>query len=319
MEYQRYQLAYRGHGSDYFRIMIVNFILTIITLGLYYPWAKARSLQYLYSQTTFENQPFVFTGTGNEMFKGFIKALAIILCLYLIAYVLLTANIWGLPGAEIGVLVFYIGILLIMPLAIHGSYRYRFAKTLWSGIRFGYTGNKKELIKLFFKGLFLTIITFGIYGAWFTMNLRRYLLCNVRVGNARFAYKGDGADYFWLNVKGYFLTVFTLGIYSFWWQKDLFAYFIDNLALTTEDQTMLCKSKATGGDFAGLIIVNLLLIFFTLGLATPWVITRTLRFVMNNIELDGIIDFDKLRQEQEDFSDATGEDLSDFFDFGFII
>ncbi|MGL1218083.1 DUF898 family protein, partial [Vibrio parahaemolyticus] len=67
------------------------------------------------------------------------------------------------------------------------------------------------------------------------MNLRRYLLCNVRIGNARFAYKGEGAEYFWINLKGYFLTILTLGIYWFWWQKELFAYFVDNLALTKDD------------------------------------------------------------------------------------
>ncbi|MFY0104428.1 DUF898 family protein, partial [Acinetobacter baumannii] len=77
-----------------------------------------------------------------------------------------------------------------------------------------------------------------------------------------------------------------------------------------DDEIMLCKSTATGGDFAKLIIVNLLLIIFTLGIAIPWVVTRTLAFVMDHIALDGIINFDQLRQEQEDYNDATGEDLS---------
>jgi uncharacterized membrane protein YjgN (DUF898 family) len=314
MNYQNYQLAYKGNGLDYFRIMVVNFILTMITFGLYYPWAKARSLQYMYSQTTFQNQPFVFMGTGNEMFKGFIKALAIIIICYAGIFICMLSE-----NGTWGVLLFYGVFLLLMPLAIHGSYRYRFAKTIWSGIRFGYTGDRSALVRLFLKGIFFSVITFGIYLPWFHMNLRRYLLCNVSIGNARFAYKGEGAAYFWLNIKGYFLTIITFGIYFFWWQKDLYAYFINNLALTKDDEIMLCKSKASGADFAGLIIVNLLLLVFTLGLATPWVITRTLAFVMDNIELDGVINFDQLRQEQEDFSDATGEDLSDFFDFGFII
>ncbi|MEN9599141.1 MAG: hypothetical protein RL596_1452 [Bacteroidota bacterium] len=314
MNYQNYKLAYSGNGLDYFRIMVINFILTIITFGLYYPWAKARSLQYMYSQTTFQNQPFVFTGTGNEMFKGFIKAFAIIIICYAGAFIFMMNE-----NGQWGVLIFYGVLLLLVPLAIHGSYRYRFAKTVWSGIRFGYTGDRGKLIRLFFSGIFYTIITLGIYYPWFIMNLRRYLLCNVRIGNARFAYKGVGSDYFWLNLKGYFLTAITFGIYFFWWQKDLYAYFINNLALTKDNEIMLCKSKATGADFAGLIIVNLILLVFTLGLATPWVITRTLAFAMDNIELDGVINFDQLRQEQEDYSDATGEDLSDFFDFGFII
>ncbi|OYY07964.1 MAG: hypothetical protein B7Y66_11820 [Sphingobacteriia bacterium 35-36-14] len=50
----------------------MNMILTTITLGLYYPWAKARTLHYFYGNTVFNEQPFIFTGTGSQMFKGFI-------------------------------------------------------------------------------------------------------------------------------------------------------------------------------------------------------------------------------------------------------
>jgi uncharacterized membrane protein YjgN (DUF898 family) len=31
-----YQLAYTGKGSDFFSVIIVNWLLTLITLGLYY-------------------------------------------------------------------------------------------------------------------------------------------------------------------------------------------------------------------------------------------------------------------------------------------
>jgi uncharacterized membrane protein YjgN (DUF898 family) len=62
--------------------------------------------------------------------------------------------------------------------------------------RFGYRGQKTELILNMAKWLFLTLITFGIYGAWMEMNMRKYVLENVRMGNARFLYKGEGLDYF---------------------------------------------------------------------------------------------------------------------------
>ncbi|MBL7759362.1 MAG: DUF898 domain-containing protein [Sediminibacterium sp.] len=314
MEYNKYIISFRGNGLDYFKIQLVNILLTMVTLGLYYPWAKARSLNYLYGQTVFEGQPFVFSGTGAEMFKGFIKAFALLVLFYASLVVCI------LNRAEVtGVLLLYGCLLLVMPLSIHGSYRYRFAKTTWSGIRFGYTGDKWAFVRLFIKGVFLSILTLGIYSPWFLMNMRRYLICNIRIGDARFAYKGVGSEYFLLTIKGYFLTVFTLGIYYFWWQKELFAYYVENMRLTRNEETMLFRTNATGGDFAGLIIVNLLLFIFTLGLATPWIVVRTLDFVMQHIVMDGTIEFDLLRQEQTDYSDATGEDMSDFFDFGFVI
>src|SRR5436305_11873488 len=41
-------LSFTGSGSEYFRIWIVNALLSIITLGIYSAWAKVRTLQYFY-------------------------------------------------------------------------------------------------------------------------------------------------------------------------------------------------------------------------------------------------------------------------------
>src|SRR5829696_4697213 len=138
-EFRSYPMAFHGKGSEYFKIQIVNAILNILTLGLYYPWAKERNLKYLYSKNTFEETPFVFSGTGKEMFKGYIKALAIIVLLYgLFFYLMMNEH----PG--LAFLVMYGGLLALLPFAIHGSYRYRMAKTSWKGIRFGYTGERGQ-------------------------------------------------------------------------------------------------------------------------------------------------------------------------------
>ena len=313
-EFRSYPMAFHGKGSEYFKIQIVNAILNILTLGLYYPWAKERNLKYLYSKNTFEETPFVFSGTGNEMFKGFIKAFIILLAIYgAFLYFYLNDS----PGWAF--LILYGGIIGLMPLAIHGSYKYRMAKTSWKGIRFGYSGDRGQLMGLFFKGLVLTILTFGIYSAWFTINLRRYVLSNVRVGNARFVYTGNGGDYFWLNIKGYFLTLLTFGIYMFWWLKNQFEFFVNNLRLEQDEDAVFFTSKATGGGFAALMIVNLLILIFTFGLGYAWVVTRTAEFVVNNIEAKGYYSSESLLQSQQDYSDATADDMADLLDFGFVI
>ena len=164
------------------------------------------------------------------MFKGYIKALIILGLLYASSLYLI-ANQFFLSG----MLLLYGGLICLMPLAIPGSYRYRMAKTSWKGIRFGYLGQKGKLVGIFFKGIILSILTFGIYTPWFTINLRRYLLSNIKVGNAQFIYSGNGTEYFWMNVKGYFLTLLTLGIYIFWWQKDQFNFFVNNLRMQQDN------------------------------------------------------------------------------------
>jgi uncharacterized membrane protein YjgN (DUF898 family) len=178
---KNYQLQFVGKGFELFKIQIVNLILSLLTLGLYFPWARAKTLQYVYSQTLFEEQPFVFTGIGKQMFKGFIKAMLFFVIAFAAVIVLKYFEYEAL-----GLLIFYAIILAIIPLALHGTYRYRMAKTLWSGIRFGYDDSRKELAKLFYLNVFFTICTFGVYGAWLTVNLRRYIIDHIKFGDARF-------------------------------------------------------------------------------------------------------------------------------------
>ncbi|HEY1043658.1 MAG TPA: DUF898 family protein, partial [Telluria sp.] len=45
------RLEFTGSGSEYFRIWIVNILLSIVTLGIYSAWAKVKANKYLYSCT----------------------------------------------------------------------------------------------------------------------------------------------------------------------------------------------------------------------------------------------------------------------------
>lgn len=311
---KEYKLSFHGSGRTYFGIIIVNWLLTAVTLGFYYPWAKSNQLKYLYNATALNGDRFTFHGTGKEMFKGFIKALLIFASLYAVFSLFIYMQ---LP--VMGVLFLCIGFLAIVPLAIHGSYRYRMSRTSWRGIRFGYEGDRKELTVNFFKWLFFTLITLGIYGAWFAINLRIYLLSNVRMGNMELNYKGEGGSFFILNLKGYFLTILTLGIYLFWWQKELFNYYVNNLTAYKGDKEVNFKSTVTGRDFFILMIVNLLILVGTLGLGYAWVVTRTINFILGKIELDGNIDLNTISQTENIYTDATGEEVGDILDLDFVI
>ncbi len=309
-----YQLNFIGNGSSFFSIIAINWLLTAITLGFYYPWAKEKKLKYLYGSTTLNNDHFQFLGTGKEMFKGYIKALVLMVVLFAIFIGIVEK---GHPN--LATLVLYLSLAAILPFAIHGTYRYRMSKTIWRGIRFGYRGDRNELVRNFFTWVFYTIISFGIYAAWFTVNLRNYIFNNIRLGDIEFKSKAKGDDYFWLNVRGYFFTIFTLGIYMFWWQANLFNFYINNLSLEKGEQTIELRSTATAGGFFKLIIVNLLIIVFTFGFGYAWAVTRTLKFITSNIQLEGDIDLDTVFQTEASYNDATGEDISDYLNSDIVI
>jgi len=310
------KVTFYGEGSKLFGIYIVNILLTIFTLGLYYPWAKASVLRYIYQETEFEGSRFSFHGTGKEMFKGFIKAIGIFIGIYaiLIGAVLTKSS----AITAIGVLFFYVALLLLVPVAIHGSLKYRMSRTSWRGIHFGYRGILKDFMEEFVVGGLLTIATLGIYSFWFTIKLRKYIFSNIRFGNISFSYKGDGTEYFMLNLKGYFLSFLTLGIYSFWFVSDLFAYFIDNMRMKQDGNVIKFRSSATAGGYFGLIVGNIFIVLFTLGLGTPWATVRTLNFIFSNIIIEGTLDINAIQQTEMNYKDATGEDISDMIDIGLI-
>lgn len=310
------RLTFYGEGSKLFGITIVNAILTVITLGIYYPWAKVAKLHYLYHETELEGSRFEFHGQGKEVFRGFIKAIAIILGLYSILWLAqLTFSMALILGAT---LLLYTAFAFLIPIAIHGSARYRLSRTSWRGIHFGYRGDRKTLIKLFLKGVLYSILTLGIYTAWLTINIRKYVIGHIRFGSISFSYKGDGGDYFWLNFKNYFLTIITLGIYFPWYMKELTSYYIDNIRLEQDGKKIKLHSNITGGGYFKLFFVNALIVVFTLGFAMPWAIVRTMRYVASNVEIIGDLDVDAIQQTEEDYKNATGDDLADMLDLDLI-
>ena len=314
----RKRLAFTGQGGDLFAVLIVNWLLTFITLGVYYPWAKARRLQYFHEHTELDAHPFHFHGTGKEMFVGFIKAVGLLVLIYAVFFgLVLTQEVWAML---LGYLFLFVAIIAITPLVLHGTYRYRMGRTSWRGIHFGYRGDLKELYSICIRDGLLTLITFGIYGAWLQMNLRNYILGHVRFGNSSFQYKGDGLDFFLMNLKGYFLTIFTLGIYSFWWQRDIFNYYVDNLSWNfAEGRRIQFKSTATGGGFFELIVVNALLVIFTLGIGLAWTHVHMMKFVMANTEMVGDADLDAVVQTEQEHRNATADELGDIMDIGIFL
>lgn len=308
-------LSFKGDGGQLFGLIIVNFLLMIVTLGIYYPWAKAKLIRYMHGETELEGTPFVFHGTGKEMFIGFIKSVAAVILVYALLFAL--TYLLGTVGALLGSLLMLAFILLGIPYAIHGSMRYQTSRTSWNEVHWGYRGVYKEFAQKFLVGYFLTIITLGIYGSWFVQNLRKYLIGNTRFGNVEFDYNGDGMEYFLLNLKGIVLTICTLGIYLFWYSKDIFNYTVSHTSATHAEQDIKFTSELTGGALFAHTIVNMLLLICTLGIAFPWIIVRNMRFVYANININGNFDAEKLENTEAAYNDAMGEELGGVIDASF--
>jgi uncharacterized membrane protein YjgN (DUF898 family) len=311
------RFKYFGAGLEFAIIYFKNILLTIITMGLYYPWAKVELLKYHYQSTELDNSRFLFTATGKEVFKGFIKIYAILIALYaFLIYASQTQNLTLITTASV---LFYMFLLLLIPLAIHGSVRYRASRSSWKGIHFKYLGDRKELFLLFIKGLFLTIITLGIYGAWLQVDLRKYVLRNLHFGDLSFRFNGSGGQLFWITVKFILLIYITLGIYGFWYYKNSIKFYVDNLEISQNGKPVNFECNIKTADIVELLVINFLLLVFSLGLATPWVTVRTFKFILRFITIKEGLDTESIQQvSYDDYDDATGDDFMDFLDFDLL-
>lgn len=85
---------------------------------------------------------------------------------------------------------------------------------------------------------------------------------------------------------------------------------------TTLDRARF-RLDATGMSLIGLILGNLLLIVFTLGIATPFAQQRLVRYFCSRLSAIGAVNIDQIMQSREAVG-RTGEGLADAFDVGGI-
>lgn len=133
--------AFRFTGSwrEFAPIALTNLLLSLVTLGVYRFWANARERRYLWSRTEFIDDALEWTGTGMEMFKGFLVAAAIVLpVLIFLQFGFEAMLLRGQTGLAIGIAVaLYLGLLYLGGVALFRALRYRLSRSYWHGIRGG--------------------------------------------------------------------------------------------------------------------------------------------------------------------------------------
>jgi uncharacterized membrane protein YjgN (DUF898 family) len=116
------RIKFTGSGSEYFRIWIVNLLLTLVTFGLYYPWAKVRKLRYFYGNTVVGEHPLDFHGDPKRMLRGFVW----------VGGLLLLYSIAGKLSPSAGLVALVI-VALVWPALFRASQQFRMANTSWRG------------------------------------------------------------------------------------------------------------------------------------------------------------------------------------------
>lgn len=147
----QYNFYFYGTGSEYFRIWIVNLLLTIITLGIYSPWAKVRRLRYFYGNTELNDESFDFTANPKRILIGRLIAIGV----YLVISVL----------GEFSPVIAAVGGLLIMalfPWLVRSTLRFRARNSQYKNVRFAFVGSLLAAYVLFGLVIFANLLITGV-------------------------------------------------------------------------------------------------------------------------------------------------------------
>lgn len=126
-------VEFTGSGAEYFRLWIVNLLLTLLTLGIYYPWAKVRKLQYFYGHTEVAGQSLDFHGDPRKMLRGGFLV-AVLWAVY--SQAMEMSGLAALAAATI--------VAVLAPALLSASLQFRVANTSWRGLRFAFPGTTRQ-------------------------------------------------------------------------------------------------------------------------------------------------------------------------------
>ncbi|GAA6142050.1 YjgN family protein [Hydrogenophaga sp. 5NK40-0174] len=130
---KRLDIKFTGSGSEYFRIWIVNLLLTLITLTLYIPFARARRMTYFQANTLIDGDSLGFHANPWRMFWGYLIVLVLGVTYSVVSNFYPEFNL-----AAIAVFA------IVWPALWRASLRFRLRNTSWRGVRLAFLGDVKS-------------------------------------------------------------------------------------------------------------------------------------------------------------------------------
>lgn len=339
---QTHRFSFSGTAEEYFRIWIVNIFLSIVTLGIYYAWAKVRTRQYFYANTQLAGYNFEYLGNPRAILKGNLIVAGGFLLFYVVQ------NFVPFLSIGAGVLFF-----AVYPFLLYSSMRFLAANSAYRNIRFRFHGTLGQSYVNYMLLPALTPFTLGLLFPYATFRQRQYLFGNAALGKSRSHFKGESGSFYSIYLMaaglavGMFLifgvvavaigvgAAFTLGdglndpaallpvivpLYGLlilgWLALQQFlstriANYCWNASKLEGNIGFISSLKAR--DMIKLRITNTLAIFFSLGLLIPWAKVRYTRYVLANLVLVSYGDLDDFVADKADSENAIGDAATDFF------
>ncbi|MEQ1742946.1 MAG: YjgN family protein [Candidatus Nitrotoga sp.] len=332
---KRENFIFSGNGNEFFRIWIVNLLLSVLTLGIYSAWAKVRTQRYFYGNTQLAGSSFEYLASPIAILKGRLIAVA-----FFAAY--------SVAGKTSPVVAGLLAVLLMIatPWIIVTSLRFRHRNSAWRGVRFDFVGKPKDAIREFILWPLAGVLSVGLAMPYVIGRQQRWRAGESRFGTSAFSLSATTLSFYMLALAVVAVTiagvVAGLGVASivagasaligvhrgaFFTLMGIapvaLAYFAAFVVARFKWTNLIYQHLELGphrfgadyrfGSYLRLVLFNTLGILFTLGLFYPWAKVRSARYAADHIWMEAEGNLEDFAAGPAQQTGATGSEMGDFF------
>ncbi len=338
-----FPFQFNGQAGEYFKIWIVNILLTILTLGIYSAWAKVRRKRYFYGNTLLQDTAFEYLAQPVQILKGRLIAFAIF-----VIYAL--ANNLFPPAA----LVFVPAFVVLFPWLLIKALAFNARHSAYRNIRFDFKAGYGKAMAIYVGWPILSLLTFGIAYPAYKYHRSKFVVAHSGYGTAPFSFGATTGEFYvaylmaiLIMLGGALALGVVVGVLSLLPRmasaatpegagvavlSAMTAFIMMLLLLLTVRAYVetaignLVWNNVVSGEhrfvstlqtrhMLWLYLSNVFAIIFSLGLLIPWAEIRMTRYRMDNLKLLASGDLAGFVAKEQQAMAATGEEISDFFDF----
>jgi uncharacterized membrane protein YjgN (DUF898 family) len=179
------QFQFKGSVDEYFRLWIVNTLLSVMTLGVYSAWAKVTRLQYFYGNTFLDGVSFAYHGAPLAILKGRVLTYGVLAIVAILNYL----------SPALGKLL-TIGLGFAAPVLIVRALRFRNANSSYRGIRFDFDGLQNDAYGAYVWGPAGIPLTLGLLYPYVVATQRKFVADGTRYGSSQFALTASTRSYY---------------------------------------------------------------------------------------------------------------------------
>lgn len=341
---QELSVDFTAENKEFWKLEIRNILLTIVTLGIYSPWASVSRRKYMGQHTFLDGANFEYTADP----KIILRSRLVFFGLYVVL------GIIPILGQLIQLVC-----MLAMPWAMACSIAFHAKNTIYRGARFSFLVGMKETYIYVFKAGFLNAITLGLALPVVMRMATCFVIEHLSLGGKPFSMEGDNKPFIKLSMTyalqfgGCLVAIFGLFFLSastksggdpsvilgMLFGLGLFAAFVAAMWVSYNTMAKVAnlligqirfgghrlESNQVGADLFWLGITNLLLVVCTFGLAFPIAVLRMRRYRYDRLKvhangplLQGVeLDPDGKGRAGTDALGSGAMDIFGGFEFGF--